>query len=121
MSLSRRKDLIRLARKYDALIIADDVYDFVHWRTDTPSNDPGTRGFSDILPRLVDIERTLDDGPIDRFGNCVSNGSFSKLVGPGCRVGWAEGTPDFAFGLSQAYVHSSFSRFLVEYSNGLTK
>ncbi|OJI98903.1 hypothetical protein ASPVEDRAFT_95334, partial [Aspergillus versicolor CBS 583.65] len=102
MSLSKRKDLIRLARKYDALIIADDVYDFVHWRTDTPSDDPGTRSFSDILPRLVDIERTLDGGPVDRFGNCVSNGSFSKLVGPGCRVGWAEGTPDFAFGLSQA-------------------
>lgn len=104
MSLSRRKDLIRLARKYDALIITDDVYDFVHWQMDTPSDDPGARSFSNILPRLVDIERTLDGGPIDRFGNCVSNGSFSKLVGPGCRVGWAEGTPDFAFGLSQAYV-----------------
>ncbi|KAL4883192.1 pyridoxal phosphate-dependent transferase, partial [Aspergillus karnatakaensis] len=103
MSLSRRQGLIRLARQYDALIIADDVYDFVHWPT-APSLDltTSTNTFKSIIPRLIDIDRTLDGGPIDTFGNCVSNGSFSKLVGPGCRVGWAEGTPAFAYGLSQA-------------------
>ncbi|KAI9935070.1 hypothetical protein MW887_000691 [Aspergillus wentii] len=89
MSLPRRESLIRVARKYDALVICDDVYDFLHWS--------GPR-----LPRLVDIDRTLDSGPADRFGNVVSNGSFSKLIGPGCRVGWAEGMEDFVYGLSQA-------------------
>ncbi|KAJ0420975.1 pyridoxal phosphate-dependent transferase [Aspergillus carlsbadensis] len=104
MSLSRREALVRLARKYDALIIADDVYDFVHFPTDTPSAGVKTPSppFKRILPRLVDIDRTLDGGPIDAFGNCMSNGSFSKIVGPGCRVGWAEGTPAFAYGISQA-------------------
>ncbi|KAL4779762.1 pyridoxal phosphate-dependent transferase [Aspergillus varians] len=104
MSIAQRTELVRLARKYDALIIADDVYDFVHWRTDPSSDDstPPITPFKCILPRLVDIDRALDGRPIDRFGNCVSNGSFSKLVGPGCRVGWAEGTPDFVYGLSQA-------------------
>ncbi|KAL2870542.1 aminotransferase-like domain-containing protein [Aspergillus lucknowensis] len=103
MSLSRRTELIRLARKYDALVIADDVYDFVHWSTSPSSGDSSssTPEFRHILPRLVDIDRTLDGGPIDEFGNCVSNGSFSKIVGPGCRVGWAEGTPAFAYGVSQ--------------------
>jgi DNA-binding transcriptional MocR family regulator len=103
MSLSRREALVHLARKYNALIIADDVYDFVHFPTDASSMDSPSPQFKHILPRLVDIDKTLDGGPIDSFGNCMSNGSFSKIVGPGCRVGWAEGTPAFAYGLSQAY------------------
>ncbi|KAL3487390.1 pyridoxal phosphate-dependent transferase [Aspergillus germanicus] len=102
MSLARREALIRLARRYNALIIADDVYDFVHFPTDASSEDSSSLQFKHILPRLFDIDRTLDGGPIDAFGNCMSNGSFSKIVGPGCRVGWAEGTPAFAYGLSQA-------------------
>ncbi|KAK9365107.1 pyridoxal phosphate-dependent transferase [Lipomyces kononenkoae] len=123
MTLSRRRELVRLARRYDALIIADDVYDFVYWPikssesavaptdTDAPSSivssstsslvsRPSTE-LKSILPRLVDVDRTLDGGPINEFGNCVSNGSFSKIVGPGCRVGWAEGTRDLIHGLSQ--------------------
>ncbi|KAK9241172.1 pyridoxal phosphate-dependent transferase [Lipomyces kononenkoae] len=99
MSLSRREALVRLARKYDALIISDDVYDFVHW---TPSIMEEPKGdLKALLPRLVDIDRTLDGGPIGDFGNTVSNGSFSKIISPGCRVGWAEGTPKMAYGISQ--------------------
>lgn len=100
MSRSRRESLLRLARKYDALIISDDVYDFLHWRSD-PEIQVQCRPTTAILPRIVDLERTLDGGPQDDFGNAVSNGSFSKIVGPGCRVGWAEGTEKFIHGLSQ--------------------
>ncbi|KAE8146330.1 pyridoxal phosphate-dependent transferase [Aspergillus avenaceus] len=97
MPVSRREALVRLARKHDALIIADDVYDFLDW---TPSAAPGSTRHP--LPRIVDIDRTLDGGPATPFGNSTSNGSFSKIVAPGCRVGWAEGTPEFAYALSQA-------------------
>ncbi|KAJ5835480.1 Pyridoxal phosphate-dependent transferase major region subdomain 1 [Penicillium robsamsonii] len=90
MSHSRREALVRVARKYNALVVADDVYDFLSW------------GLGHPQLRLVDIDRVLDGGPEDQFGNVVSNGSFSKLIGPGCRVGWAEGTKDFIYGLSQA-------------------
>ncbi|KAJ5089688.1 hypothetical protein N7532_008372 [Penicillium argentinense] len=96
MTSSRRKALVRLARKYDALIICDDVYDFLCWDMNS-----GTVSNGKDLQRLVDIDRTLE-GAVDSFGNVVSNGSFSKLIGPGCRVGWAEGTKDFTFGLSHA-------------------
>lgn len=101
MSLRRRESLVRLARLYDALVVTDDVYDFLQWpslpNTALPQPD---RAF---LPRLVDIDRYLDGGPKDEWGNVMSNGSFSKLVGPGVRTGWAEASEKFAYGLSQTY------------------
>ena len=100
MSLRRRESLVRLARQYDALIVTDDVYDFLQWPSSPPHSslqDPGQA----CVPRLVDVDRYLDGGPKDEWGNTVSNGSFSKLVGPGVRTGWAEGTEKFAYGLSQ--------------------
>ncbi|CAD6446405.1 aac9587a-fa7b-4ecf-8fae-b044ef7c8b85 [Sclerotinia trifoliorum] len=98
MSLSCRISLVKLARKYDALIITDDVYDFLQWSTtSSPSNGPLKKAF---LPRLVDIDRTLEPIPdSEAFGNAVSNGSFSKIAGPGVRTGWTEATPKFALGL----------------------
>ncbi|CAG7973148.1 unnamed protein product [Penicillium salamii] len=93
MPRARRGYLVRVARKFDALVVADDVYDFLTWGN-AHSGDSS-------LARLVDIDRVLDDGPRE-FGNVVSNGSFSKLIGPGCRVGWAEGTSRFIHGLSEA-------------------
>ncbi|KAF1995637.1 PLP-dependent transferase [Amniculicola lignicola CBS 123094] len=103
MSLRRREELVRVAREYDALIITDDVYDFLQW----PSNPKATNLSSDkaILPRVVDVDRFLDGGAeregADGFGNAVSNGSFSKICGPGLRTGWAEGTEKLAYGVSQ--------------------
>lgn len=97
MSQQRREGLVRLARKYNALIVSDDVYDMLQWPTEGPSRVMDQA----YLPRLVDIDRTLDGGPVDNFGHTLSNGSFSKIVSPGCRTGWAEGTPALAYGLSQ--------------------
>lgn len=102
MSLSDREDLVRLAREFDALIITDDVYDFLQWSSD--SSKSLAHPDQAVLPRIVDVDRYLDGGPKDDFGNAVSNGSFSKLIGPGTRTGWAEGTEKMAFGISQAYV-----------------
>jgi DNA-binding transcriptional MocR family regulator len=105
MALSHRESLLVLARKYDALIITDDVYDFLQWPTALSS--PAGPGLSSsltkaLLPRIVDIDSTLQPvpGPED-FGNAVSNGSFSKIAGPGVRTGFAEATRKFIYGLSQ--------------------
>jgi DNA-binding transcriptional MocR family regulator len=103
MSLRRREELVRLAREYDALIITDDVYDFLQWPS---SLSPSTLSIEKAgLPRIVDIDRYLDGGAerhgADGFGNAVSNGSFSKIFGPGLRTGWCEGTPKMAYGVSQ--------------------
>lgn len=34
MSLSDREQLVQLAREFDALIVTDDVYDFLQWSVD---------------------------------------------------------------------------------------
>ncbi|KAF2735695.1 PLP-dependent transferase [Polyplosphaeria fusca] len=103
MTLKRREELVRVARDYDALVITDDVYDFLQW----PASLTAQKLSLDkaILPRLVDIDRYLDGGTdregADGFGNAASNGSFSKICGPGLRTGWVEGTQQFAHGVSQ--------------------
>ena len=113
MTLRRREGLVQLARKHDALVICDDVYDFLQWTVITPSEStasnppPSPLPFppNTPLPRLTDIDRALGPSAHElpdqpAFGHAVSNGSFSKLVGPGVRTGWAEGTRAFALGLS---------------------
>ncbi|KAL7821098.1 Aspartate/tyrosine/aromatic aminotransferase [Trichoderma gracile] len=102
MSLDRRQALVRIARKHDALIISDDVYDFLQWPLSggppTPERPPEMR-----LPRLCDVDMAMGraDNDPQGFGHAVSNGSFSKIAGPGVRTGWAEGTPAFVLGLSK--------------------
>lgn len=103
MSLQRREQLVRIARQFDALIITDDVYDFLQWPAGTTTDQSSLE--SATLPRIVDVDRTLEGGAeregADGFGNVASNGSFSKIAGPGLRTGWVEGTEKFAYGVSQ--------------------
>lgn len=107
MPLQRRQDLVRLARECDALIVSDDVYDFLQWPLEgdvTPHRPDEMR-----LPRLCDIDLAMGPPPAPYddtshskwFGSAVSNGSFSKIVGPGVRTGWVEASPTFVEGLGE--------------------
>ncbi len=98
MSLRRREELVRLARKFDALVVTDDVYDVLRW----PQNEQDTiLTLPPAPPRIVDVDSNLDGGTQrDGFGNSVSNGSFSKIIAPGVRTGWTEAAPAFVKALS---------------------
>ncbi|KAI5856330.1 putative aminotransferase [Tricharina praecox] len=82
ISLDRRTQLVSLARRYDALIVADDAGDFLRWDAASPQITP-----------MVFLDASLP-GRSD-YGNAVSSGDFSVLVAPGCRVGWVQGTTAF--------------------------
>ncbi|CVK96548.1 related to aromatic amino acid aminotransferase and related proteins [Fusarium mangiferae] len=104
MSLRRRHQLVRLAREFDALVVTDDVYDVLRWPED---EDETQCRLGAIPPRIVDVDRFLDDGPRSEWGNAISNGSFSKIVAPGVRTGWVEGTPKLALYLSELGAYKS--------------
>lgn len=110
MSLKRREKLVRVARKFNALVVCDDVYDMLQWPRDSTISDMGEYVPLDKahLPRLVDVDNYLSPAPAaDSFGNVISNGSFTKILGPGMRTGWVESTPKFAYRLSQTGVQKS--------------
>lgn len=100
MSVEVRKQLLALAREHDILLIADEVYDFLRWPADEAKS-PSVE-LAAIPPRLVDLDRATSAN--DSWGNSISNGSFSKIVAPGVRVGWAEASPKIILRLSQKCV-----------------
>ena len=106
-SLAIRKELLTLSRQYDILLISDDVYDFLRW----PAGE--TKSYevklAPVPPRLVDLDRETCDP--EGWGNSISNGSFSKIVAPGVRVGWAEASSRMILRLSQKYDSLSFTQF----------
>lgn len=80
--------LIKIARKYNMLIICDDVYELLDFRC----NEAGHA----YHKRMVYLDReTLPEG--EEYGNVISNATFSKILGPGLRTGWQEtATPKLA-------------------------
>ncbi|CCG83418.1 putative Aminotransferase [Taphrina deformans PYCC 5710] len=80
-SVAKRKALLELARKYDILIITDEVYDFLDYARTSVDTPP--------LPRIVDLDvESLHESPgTAQWGNTISNMSFSKYLGPGLRIG----------------------------------
>jgi len=64
------QEIVDLSRKHDLLVVCDDVYNLLPYGSDTPP------------------KRLFAYG-----GNVISNGSFSKLISPGIRIGWMECPP----------------------------
>nr|CAD7430154.1 unnamed protein product [Timema monikensis] len=89
MSQNCCESLVRVARKLDLAVVRDDVYNLLYYGdSDSPprrlfSYDRGTEGF--------------------RGGHVISNGTFSKIMAPGVRVGWLEVAPRLALVLRNSY------------------
>lgn len=72
------RGIVQLARNYDFLVVCDDVYNILNYG-ETPTHS-----------RLL----SYDDRNDGNFaGHVISNGSFSKILGPGVRLGWLEVPP----------------------------
>jgi DNA-binding transcriptional MocR family regulator len=70
--------LISLARKHDFLIVCDDVYNMLHYDDEKSPK------------RLFAYDK---DDDVNFKGHVISNGTFSKILAPGTRVGWLECPP----------------------------
>lgn len=73
LPLHRRRQLVELARQYRFTVVADEVYQLMHYGTPPP-------------PPMA----MLDDSP---DGCVISLGSFSKILSPGLRLGWVHASP----------------------------
>ena len=69
----RRRRLVDLAHRYEFLVLADEVYQLLH--------------FGGVPARPV---IAFDD---EEDGRTISFGSFSKILSPGLRVGWIQASP----------------------------
>ncbi|SCU78243.1 LADA_0A04632g1_1 [Lachancea dasiensis] len=86
-SLNFRLKLIALARKYDMLIITDDVYDLLNY--EQPMGQ-----LPCPIPRFTTLDRASCQGTAQDFGNTIVNTTFSKLIAPGLRFGYQESVND---------------------------
>ena len=91
MNESNRRRLVDFARAHNLLVVADDVYELLHYAS---SPEPP--------PRLVSYDL---DGK--GSGNVLGNGTFSKIMSPGVRCGWVEAHPSLINRLSNAGTISS--------------
>lgn len=82
------KQLIRLARASDILVACDDVYNLLYYSVGKSEESSGAYPPKRLF--AYDIE---DIGTDDWQGNVISNGSFSKILSPGIRLGWMECPP----------------------------
>ena len=78
LSLERRRHLIELAREYDFIILADEVYQLLHYGPPPP-------------PPMAMLAMDMPDDA--DCGGVMSLGSFSKILAPGLRLGWIQSSP----------------------------
>jgi 2-aminoadipate transaminase len=83
LSPARAHRLVELAESYDFMIVADEPYVLLHYGDERPGS----------LTRF--------DTNHANHGRVISLGSFSKLLGPGLRLGWAHAAPQVIDRLAQ--------------------
>lgn len=71
LSLARREAVVALSRQYNFWVVADEVYQMLHYTERPP----------------VSFGHYVDRGPV------LSLGTFSKILAPGLRLGWIQATP----------------------------
>lgn len=77
--------LVELARKFNALVFCDDVYNLL------AHENPPKRVFAFDRPDVATYG-----------GHVISNGTFSKILAPGVRVGWIEAPPRIVLRLKKS-------------------
>jgi len=116
LSLQRRRDIYALCSKYDVLIVEDDPYWYLQFpsataRNTTTVSDPLNVSFNPNIEMFANAEPRPDGWKssgfkyldslvpsyinIDTDGRVIRLDTFSKIVAPGCRLGWLSAQPAF--------------------------
>lgn len=73
------QEIVSIAREFELLIVAEDVYNLLTYTANSAAP-----------KRLFAYDRMTDAA---YKGHVISNGTFSKLLSPGVRLGWMEMPP----------------------------
>jgi len=98
MESARKAQLVSLANEYDFRILADEVYQFIHFESLPPS------------PFMA----------FDQGDRVISFGSFSKILAPGLRAGWVHASPEIVQRFSNAALTFSGGGFS-QYTSALIR
>lgn len=79
LSLARRERLVELSQRHGFLVVADEVYQLLHYHQAPPPPLGSFAGSTTVL----------------------SLGSFSKILAPGLRLGWVQAAPELLTQLTQ--------------------
>ena len=102
MPVQRRLELLHLTREYNVTVVADEVYQMLGFTDILRGEPPQAHNYArDCYPSLVSLACPADDDNVTTaasvggggscsFDHVISVSSFSKLLAPGLRVGWAE-------------------------------
>jgi 2-aminoadipate transaminase len=91
MPPERREKFVKLAKKYDFLILEDNPYGYI--------------SFEKPMPKPI---KAYDDE-----GRVIYTSTFSKIVSPGMRIGWLVAHPEFIAKLVEAKSRTSISNTLI--------
>ncbi|KAJ1978394.1 hypothetical protein H4R35_001925 [Dimargaris xerosporica] len=94
MPLARRQALYQLAQKHNLVILEDDPYYYMQYpayhspeaRAAAPVDSYTPKGMSNLIPSFLRL---------DVDGRVIRMDSFSKLMGPGLRLGWVTASAKF--------------------------
>ncbi len=91
MPSERRGEIVRLAKKYDFLILEDNPYGYI--------------SFDGTMPKPIKS--------YDNEGRVMYTSTFSKIVSPGMRIGWLVTHPEFISKMVEAKSSISISNTLI--------
>jgi DNA-binding transcriptional MocR family regulator len=89
MTLERKRAIYEICSQHDVVIIEDDAYYWLQWDVDEKTEAPGCS----LPPSFLSI---------DTESRVIRVDTFSKLLGPGYRIGWVTCHPLLALKIGQS-------------------
>jgi len=105
LSADRAREIYKIARQYDLLIIEDDAYYFLQHNALLATNGGGSDCSGNDMPASAGFGETLIG--MDTDGRVVRLDSFSKCMAAGFRLGWITAPKDLVRAYDSLAVFSS--------------
>ncbi len=89
LTIERRKKIVELSHKYNVPLVEDDPYGKLIFE-------------GEMLPSIAAFDCAYRTGSDDFNGNVIHTSTFSKILAPGLRIGWAIGPTEVIKKMTQA-------------------